>query len=106
MFEEESQHFLGCVRSSRISVGTSRAASGPCVSGSVNIPVLKDFAPARVGMDRAGVGMPTRHSSAMHLLLRARRSHKLLKNMIAVVWMHCNVAITVKNNGRDRWPVT
>jgi hypothetical protein len=49
---------------------------------------------------------PSRYPTAMHLLLRGRRSHGLLKNLIAVVWMHCDVAITVKNNGRDRWPVT
>jgi hypothetical protein len=42
----------------------------------------------------------------MHILLRARRSHRLLKNLIAVGWMHRNVAIAVKNNGRDSWPVT
>jgi len=106
MLEEETQHFPRCVRSSRISVGARRAASRPCVSSSVDVPVLKDSAPAGVGMDRAGIGMPSRYPPAMHLLLRARRSHRLLKNLIAVVWMHRNVAIAVKNNGRDRWPVT
>jgi hypothetical protein len=42
----------------------------------------------------------------MHLLLRARRFHSLLKNLIAVFWMHSSVAISVKNNGWDRWLVT
>src|SRR5216684_5850599 len=106
MLEEETQHFPRCVRSSRISVGARRAAPRPCVSSSVDVPVLKDSAPTRVGMDRAGIGMPSRYPPAMHLLLRARRSDRLLKNLIAVVWMHRNVAIAVKNNGRDRWPVT
>src|SRR5216683_2488968 len=106
MLEEETKHFPRCVGSSRISVGGRRAASRPCVSSSVGIPVLKDSAPTRVGMDRAGVGMPSRYQPAMHLLLGARRSHRLLKNMIAVVWLHRNVAIAVKNNGRDRGPVT
>src|SRR5258708_9996183 len=106
MLEEQTQHFPGCVRSSRISVGSRRAASRPCVSSSVDVPALKDSAPTRVGIDRAGIGMPSRYPPAMHLLLRARRSHELLKNLIAVVWMHHNVAIAVKNNGRDRWPVT
>src|ERR1700682_6246132 len=106
MPEEETQHFPRCVRSSRISVGARRAASGPSVSSSVNIPVLKDSAPTRVGMDRAGIGMPSRYPPAMHLLLRARRSQRLLKDLSAVVWMHRNVAIAVKNNDRDRRPVT
>src|SRR4030088_3295524 len=106
MPEEKTQHFPRCVRSSRISVGARRAASRPCVSSSVDVPVLKDSAPAGVGVDRAGIGMPSRYPPAIHLLLRARRSQRLFKNLIAVVWMHRNVAIAVKNNGRDRWPVT
>src|SRR6202043_1941187 len=106
MLEEETQHFPRCVRSSRISVGARRAASRPCVSSSVDVPVLKDSAPTRVGMDRAGIGMSSRYPPAMQVLLRARRSHRLFKNLIAVVWMHRYVAIAVKNNGRDRWPVT
>ena len=104
MLEEETQHFPRCVRSSRISIGARRAASRPCMSSSVDVPVLKDSAPTRVGMDRAGIGMPSRYPPAMHVLLGACRSHRLLKNMIAVVWMHRNVAIAVKNNGRDRCP--
>ena len=106
MLEEETKHFPRCVGSSRISVGARRAASRPCVSSSVDIPVLKDSAPTRVGMDRAGIGMSSSYLPAMHLLLCARRSDRLLKNLIAVVWMHHNVPIAVKNNGRDRWPVT
>ena len=106
MLEEETQHFPRGVRSSRISVRANRAATRPCVSSSVDVPVLENSAPARVSMDRTGIGMPSSYPSAMHFLLRARRSHKLLKNMIAVVWMHRSVAITVKNNGRDRWPST
>src|SRR5438445_11392721 len=88
MLEEETKHFPRCVGSSRISVGARRAASRPCVSSSVDVPVLKDSAPTRVGMDRAGVGMPSRYPPAMHLLWRVRRSDSLLQNSIAVVWMH------------------
>src|ERR1700751_1985544 len=58
VLEEETQHFPRCVRSSRISVGADRAASRPCVSSSVDIPVLQDAASARVAMDSAGIGMP------------------------------------------------
>src|SRR5436190_4832428 len=47
MREEEAQHFPRCVRSSRISIGPRGAASRPCVSSSMDIPVLKDSAPAR-----------------------------------------------------------
>src|SRR5262249_16888863 len=106
MLEEEAQHFPRGIRSSRIGVGARSAASRPCVSSSVDVPVLKDSAPARVDMDRAGIGMPSRYPPAMHLLFGARRFHGLLKNLIAVGWMHGNVAIAVKNDGRDRWPVS
>ncbi|MDB5609288.1 MAG: hypothetical protein JWP25_6188 [Bradyrhizobium sp.] len=58
MLEEETQHFPRCVRPSRMSVGACRAASRPCVSSSVDAPVLKDSAPTRVGMDRAGKACP------------------------------------------------
>src|SRR4030081_1438030 len=54
-----------------ISVGARRAASRPCVSSSVDVPVLKDSAPAGVGMDRAGIGMPSRYPPAVHILFRA-----------------------------------
>src|ERR1700676_2386004 len=106
MREEKPQHFPRCVGFSRVRLGARRAASRPLVSRSVEDPVLQDSAPPRVGMDRAGIGMPSRYPPAMYLLLRDRRSHRLLKNLIAVVWMHGNVAIAVKNNGWDRWPVT
>ncbi len=106
ILEEETHHFPRCVRSSRIGVGARRTTSRPCVSSSVDVPVLKDSAPTGVGMDRAGIGMPSRYPPAMHLLLGGRRSHRLLKNMIAVAWMHRNVAITMKNNSRDGGPFT
>ena len=93
MLEEESQHFPCGIWSSRISVGASRAASRPCVASSVDIPVLEDCTPARVGVGRAGIGMPSTCPPAMHLFLHARRFHRLLKDMIAVVWMHRSVAI-------------
>jgi hypothetical protein len=92
MLEEETQHFPRCVRSSRISVGARRAASRPCVSSSVDVPVLKDSAPTRVGMDRAGIGMPSRYPPAMHLLLRARRSHTTsLIQLVELLYFACSV---------------
>src|SRR5260370_7259072 len=69
MLEEKTQHFSRCVRSSRISVGARRAASRPCVSSSVDVPVLKDSVPPRVGMDRAGLGIPPANPPAHHHLL-------------------------------------
>src|SRR5664279_3683986 len=72
----------------------------------MNVPVPKDFAPARVGMDGAGIGMSSGCLPAMHFLLRARRPYGLLKNMIAVAWIHRIVAISVKNDSRDSRPVT
>lgn len=104
MLEEKTHHFPCCVRSFWIGVGAGRAASGPCVSSAVDIPVLQYSAPARVAEDRAGVGMPSRYLAAVSFLLQPHGSHRLLKNLITVCWDE-RVAITVKNSGRDRWPV-
>ena len=76
------------------------------MSSPVDVPVLKDTAPARVGMNGAGKGVPARYPSAMHLLFCADRFDGLLKNLIAVVWMYRDVAIAVENDGRDRGPVS
>jgi hypothetical protein len=42
----------------------------------------------------------------MHLLFCAHRVPGLLKNLIAVLWMHGNVAIAMEDDGRDKWPIT
>src|SRR5258708_12557902 len=102
MLEEETHHFPRCVRSAWIGVGARRAASRPCVSSSVDVPVLNDSAPTRVGMDRAGIGIPSRYPPAMHMLLRGRRSDRLLNNLIPVVWMHPTVATPAKHHTRYR----
>ena len=60
MLEEEAQHFPRRVRPSRIGVGAGGTASRPGVAGTVNVPVLGDRPPARVGKDGAGIGMPVR----------------------------------------------
>ena len=106
MLEEETQHFLCCVRSSRIGIGARGAASGPCMSGSVDIPVLQHSASARVAQDRSGKGMPAGYLPTMHLLLRVHRSQRLLENLTAVVGMHGRVSVAVKNDGRDSRSVT
>ena len=102
VFEEEAQHLPRGVRSSRIGVGADRAASRPCVCGSMDFPVLKDCAPARVGMDRAGVGMSSGDPTAMHRLSQVRDSHRPRDDVIAVARMHRGVEIAVKNDGWDR----
>ena len=106
MLEEKTKHFPRCVRSSRISVGARGTASGPRVSGPVDIPVLQHSTSARVAQDRSGIGMPSGYLPAMHLLLCPDRSHRLLKNLTAVAWVHGSVAIAVKNNGRNGCPAT
>ena len=76
------------------------------MSGSVDIPVLQHSAPTRVAQDRCCIGMPSGYLPAMHFFLRADRSRRLLKNLIAVVWVNGRVAIAVKNNGRNGRPAT
>jgi hypothetical protein len=70
----------------------------------MNIPVLENSAPTRIGMDGAGVGVPSRDSPAIYFLLRVRRPRGLLKNLITVAWVHGDVAVTVKNDRWDNWP--
>lgn len=102
MLEEEAQHFPRCIRSSRVSIRTDRAATRPCVSSSVYIPVLHDSASSHVAIDGAGIGMSSRYLPAIMLLLQARRFHCLLNDLTAVLGMHSSVAIAVKNNRWDR----
>lgn len=105
MLEEKTQHFSRCVRSSRVSIGACGASSRPCVSSAVDAPVLDDMTPAGVAMDGASIGVASSDPSAMHVAFRARRSDRLLNYLIAIVGVNCTVAIAVKNNGRDNWPV-
>src|SRR6478735_10190895 len=103
MLEEKSKHFPRCVRSSRIGVGACRAPSGPCVSGSVDIPVLQDFAAARFSIGGASVSMASGYLAATHRFLGACRTDRLFKNLTAIVWMHGGIAVAVKNN--CWWPM-
>lgn len=72
MLEEEAQHLPRGVRPSRIGVGAGGAASRPSVSRAMDIPLFKDCPPARVAMDRAGIGMSSGYPTAMHLPLQIR----------------------------------
>ena len=100
LLEEEAQHLSRCVRPSRIGVGADGASSRPGVSGTMDLPVLKDCPPARVGMDCAGIGVSSGYPTAMHISLQVR-SPVLRNDMIAVARMHYVVSIPMKNDGRD-----
>src|SRR5271156_711368 len=106
VFEEETQHLPRGVRSSGIGVGAGGAAPRPCVCGSMDFPVLKDCAPARVDVNRAGIGMSSGDLTMMHRLSRVHGSYRPRDDMIAVAGMHRGVAIAVKNDGWDRLPVS
>jgi hypothetical protein len=55
VLEEEAQHLSRGVWALRIGVGANGAASRPSMSGSMDVPVLKDCPPARVSMDSARI---------------------------------------------------
>jgi hypothetical protein len=100
VLEEEAQHLPRGVRPSRVGVGASGAASRPGVSGAMDLPVLKDCPPARVGMDCAGICMSAGNPTAMYFLLQVR-SLLLRNDMIAVARVHCAVSMPMKNDGRN-----
>jgi hypothetical protein len=83
ILEEETKHFLRRIRPLRIRIGAGRAASGPGVAGTVDIPVLQDLTFA-VGMGRVPIVVLSGYLPAMHLLLRPCRSDSLF-DMRAVV---------------------
>jgi hypothetical protein len=80
MLEKEAQHFPRRVRPALIGIGTRRAASGPGVAGTVDVPVLQDRAFV-VYVGCAGIAMPTGYLPAMRLLLRPGRSDGLLNRL-------------------------
>src|SRR5437660_679815 len=106
VFEEEAQHFPRGVRSSRIGEGAGGAAARPRVCGSMDFPMLKDCAAARVRMDRSGIGMSSRDPTAMHRFSRVCGSLRPRDDMIGVARMYRGVVIAVKNDGRDRLPIS
>jgi hypothetical protein len=75
ILQKETQNFLRC----------GRAASGPGVAGTVDIPMPQDLTFRR------------RRGSCGH-------SHALFDGLGAVVWMHGGFAVAVENDGRDRLP--
>src|SRR5216684_1267985 len=101
VLEEEAQHLPRGVWPPRIGVGASSTASRPSVSGSMDLPLFKDFPAARVGMDSASIGMSSGYATAMHFLLQVRGPLRLRDDMIAVARMHGGVPIPMKDDGRD-----
>ena len=73
------------------------------MSSSVDAPVLKDVASARVAMNRTRISVTSSHLSAMHVRLYVRRFDRLLDDLITVARVHRFVAIAVKNDGRYIW---
>src|ERR1700757_1091492 len=105
MLQEEAQHLPRGIRPARIGVGAGRARSRPCVTGTMDLPLLEDGSPARIGMKSAGIAVSSRNPSAMHLRLRARRSPGLGDDMIAVARMHRGIGIAVEDVGRNVGPM-
>ena len=68
--------------------------------------MLKDRAAARVRVDRSGISMSSGNPTAMHRFSRVCDLHRPRDDMIAVARMHRGVAIAVKNDGRDRLPIS
>src|SRR5690349_20572476 len=99
MFQEEPQHLPGGIRAARIGVGTGGTAPRPCVPGTVNLPVLEDGAPARVDMERAGVGVPSWYPPTMHLRLGIRGWFGLRNDMMTVARVYCGVGIAMEDDG-------
>jgi hypothetical protein len=56
-------------------------------------------------MGRPRKGVTSSYLPTMHFLLRRHRSQGLLKDLSAVVRMHCGVAIAMKNNSWDEWRI-
>ena len=102
MLEEKTQHFPRCVRSPRIRVGARGTTPRPRMGAAVDAPMLQDFAAADVNMRRPGVVMAFGYPPVMNGFLRVGRTNDLYKNLTAVDWMYGGVAVTVKNNCRDR----
>ena len=99
---KEPQHFLSCVRPSRIGVGAGWTAARPSVTSSVDTPLLQDCLPVRIRMDSAGVGMATRHLPVTHFRLPVRGLHGTGDDMIGVSGVYYRITIAVKNDGGER----
>jgi hypothetical protein len=62
VLKEEALHLPCRVRPARIGVRAGGTATRPGVTGAVNVPMLGDGAPSRIGQVRAGVGVSMGHS--------------------------------------------
>ena len=106
MIAKEPEHFLRCVRPSRVGVGAGGTTARPGVTSSVDAPLLQDCLAIGISMARAGIGMATGHLPATDSRLPVRSSHGMGDDMIGVSGVYYCVAIAVKNDGREGWPVS
>jgi hypothetical protein len=98
---KEPQHFLGCVRPSRIGVRPRGTAARPSVTSSMDAPLLQNCFPVRVSVDRARIGVAAGNLPATHLGLPAPGSRGLVDDVIGVSGVYDGVAIAVKDDGRE-----
>jgi hypothetical protein len=77
------------------------------MAGAVDNPVLQDRLPARVGMERAPVGVPAGDPTVLHRCpqVRHRACPGLLDHPIAVARVHRAVLIPMEHDCRDHSPV-
>src|ERR1700754_452806 len=66
ILEKETQHLLRCVRPLHIRIGACRAASGPGVAATVDIPMLHNLTFA-VGVGRTGIRSLSAHADHARL---------------------------------------
>ena len=73
---EEADHLRGGIGSERIGEGSARVATGPCVPGALEQPVLDENMTGSIGMDRAEfdrrfIGSTLRRTGVLGLRLGA-----------------------------------
>src|SRR6266404_8224986 len=104
MFEKEAQHLPRGVGPLRIGIGTGAAATGPGMTGTVDGPRLQHHLPARIGVERPRIGVPTRHLAMLHYTLELRARAQLPENLLGIARMHDSVVISVEDDRRNDRP--
>src|SRR6266404_8141234 len=90
MLEEEAEHLLRSIGTSRIGVGAGGAAARPTMASSVNDPLLEDRPPGCVSVDGTAVGMPAGYPSVLHpgLQVHGHVRPRLRDDLIGVSRVH------------------
>jgi hypothetical protein len=103
VIEKKPKHLVRGVRSLRIRVGSGGTATRPGVARSVNDPLLEDCLPASVPVHDAAVGAATRYATLLNRFMQTevQRFPELRDDLIAVVWMHRRVPVSMEDNRRD-----